>query len=221
MVAKLFGALALVCVLAGCERPSPPAPSPVPAPAPAPQPVPVPAPAPDPAPVPAPAPPAGRIDMGAVRVARSSSREVLDFAIVCSFVSFGALHDRIEIRSTCPASWPAFDIGGALQSATLWVFLQDGSRWIAAGAERLRPNQINDWKPQPPPALVIASFWEGRNFYEMTGRNPAAGDLVGLMLAAGQSRLGHDVTVRERSNAIVVRWPDAAGGFPLSIVWSE
>lgn len=133
---------------------------------------------------------------------------------------------RLVVEHANP--WPAVSIDGGppSQAATLWVFLYlpDG-KWHAAGAERLRPTQI-DGDPKPEDSDL--SKWIGESWlYDagrwgpMAGYRPRPGELVGLMVAAGSSRSDDQAPVRERTNVVQIAWPGPTGAPDAAFVWSE
>jgi len=165
------------------------------------------------------------IDLAHVRVV-GASRRILDFPITARLSGWGWDRNAMFIRSDGADHWPAVPVepgGEPAQAATLWVFLNIGGIWFATGAERLRPNQVNGSKPEGSPATLIGEDWlyDPNRWKEMAGYNPVPGEHVGVMIAAGSTRSDDNTPVQERSNILVIAWPDALGQNPCTVVWTE
>jgi hypothetical protein len=118
----------------------------------------------------------------------------------------------MHLEFTKQGQWPPVRLGDALQEATFWVFLIINGQWHGTGAERLRPNQID--KPEDQKVSnFIAQGWlfDPHRWGPMAGYVPTVGELVGLMVTAGDQRGADNATVRERTAVVLVRWPDDAG----------
>ena len=155
-----------------------------------------------------------------------SSPAVLGFPATATFDAFGLVPGSMTIRTSGTGHWPAVAIesGGApVQSGTLWVFLNIGGQWYATGAERLRPTQVNGGKPEGSPTDLIGAGWlyDVNRWGPMANYNPAAGEIVGVMVAAGSTRSDNNTPVKERTNILAIHWPGAAGANPATVVWSE
>lgn len=123
----------------------------------------------------------------------------------------GSLH----IRHTKETVWPSVMIETAQQQATFWILAQIGGQWVAAGMERLRPNQQD--KPEgDDPAGFITGFVEGRNFGAFNGHHFNEGDRLGFMVVQGNTRLAQDAPLRERSLVVEMAFPPNG-----QILWTE
>lgn len=157
----------------------------------------------------APAPAAAQIPLSQVRILHTREN-VLQFPVTAQLTEIqfqpGDPQGNLHLRFTKQGQWPPIDIGGALQEATLWIIARIDGEWIAAGMERLRPNQID--KPEgPDPAGFLAGWVEGRNFGPFSGHAYAFGEPIGVFVVAGQSRLGGDFIVRERTDVVELAFP--------------
>src|SRR5262245_58949821 len=123
----------------------------------------------------------------------------------------GSLH----LRHTKETAWPSVMLDTAQQQATFWVLAQINGQWVAAGMERLRPNQQD--KPEGnDPRGFIAGFVEGRNFGPFNGQNFRDGDLMGFMVVQGDTRLNANAPLRERSLVVAMAFPPSG-----QILWEE
>lgn len=155
-----------------------------------------------------------------------SSAAVLGFPATATFDSFSLVPGTMTIRTSGTAIWPAVAIepnGAPVQSGTLWVFLHIGGQWYATGAERLRPTQLNGGKPEGSPTDLIGAGWlyDVNRWGPMAGYNPAPGEIVGVMVVAGSTRSDNQTPVKERTNILAIKWPNASGANPVTVVWSE
>lgn len=159
------------------------------------------------------------IPLDQVRVVAGAG-EVLTFPVTAQITEFGMLPGRLHIRYTTQGQWPPIDIGGALQEATVWFFANINGEWVAAGMERLRPNQID--KPEgDDPTGFIPGFIEGRDFGPFNGYAFRAGEPLGVLVAAGSSRFDATFLVRERTRLIVVPYPSNVGVSGPPFLWTE
>ena len=123
----------------------------------------------------------------------------------------GSLH----LRHTKEAVWPFVMLDTAQQQATFWVLAQINGQWFAAGMERLRPNQQD--KPEGDnPRGFIAGFVEGRNFGPFNGHTFQQGERIGFMVVQGDTRLGNNAPLRERSLVVEMAFPPSG-----QILWEE
>jgi hypothetical protein len=103
----------------------------------------------------------------------------------------------------------------AQQQATFWVLAQIGGQWVAAGMERLRPNQQD--KPEGSERSgFIAGFVEGRNFGPFNGHTFQQGERIGVMVVQGDTRLNNNAPLRERSLVVEMAFPPSG-----EILWEE
>jgi len=195
------------------RRPSPAAPTPPPPP---------PAPVPEPTPPPAPAPPSAPdgFNLNDVRIV-GGSPDVRGWAITSDITELSMTGGYFHIDHTRRCQWPGVDMGGALQEATIWIFERINGQWYGTGGERLRPCQTDKGLGSP---LEIASGWFYNSYWApFTGHQPANGEMVGFMVAAGSTRADNNAPVHERTRIVMIPWPGAGGGRwnQSSFAWIE
>ena len=169
------------------------------------------------------------IDLTQVKVL-GGNPGVLQFPQSATLTHFGIVPNAMEIHTTGAEAWVPvpLDANGTTQLATLWVFLQINGQWCAAGAERLRPSQVNGIKPVADPSAgglstLVGNGWlyDPNRWHEMAGYNPKPGEAVGVMVVAGSTRSDDKTPTRARTQVIVVEWPGAAGANPMKVLWFE
>lgn len=152
-----------------------------------------------------------------------ADRGVLNFPVTARLTTFRVEPGAMTIHTTGAESWPAVDIDGSgpSQAATLWVAERIAGVWYATGAERLRPGQINGPKPEAegPGALatLIGSDWlyDSSRWRPMAGYNPAFGEPVCVMVAAGSTRSDNQTPVQARTQWLCLSWPNG------TTLWQE
>lgn len=158
------------------------------------------------------------------------SPPVLHFPITCRMDSISIVRGSMTISTRGnSSSWPAvsIDSGPPVQSATLWVLEQIDGVWYGAGAERLRPNQVNGSKPEAEDdgavGRLIGNGWlyDPNRWGPMGNYNPPAGAHIGFVVVAGSTRSDSQTPVQERCDVVEVIWPAGNGSNPLPIVWRE
>jgi len=141
--------------------------------------------------------------------------DVLSFPATAEITELAFRPGSLHLRYTKQGIWPPVPFGDAAQEATVWILAHINGEWVAAGMERLRPNQID--KPEGnDPAGFVAGFVEGRDFGPFNGHVFQPGEHVGVMVVAGNSRLGADFTVRERTRVVEAIYPPDG-----TILWTE
>lgn len=167
------------------------------------------------------------IDLSAVRVLNGNPH-VFGLPVTARFESIGLAPGTMTIKSSGTSGWPMVDIDGQgpSQAATLWVLLSFDGQWYAAGAERLRPGQLNGTKPEAQPQYggletLIGDGWFGKHDIPLRNARLRRGQPVGFCLVPGSTRFDTQIPVQGRSDVIVVEWPDANGANPLREVWRE
>lgn len=169
---------------------------------------------------------AAQIPLDQVTVVGSPGR-VLSFRPAASIDRLALVPGALHLEVSHQTAWPAVSIDGGepVQAATLWVFLQIGGRWYAAGAERLRPGQIaGDDKPEDANVnnfIGVSWLYDSGRWGPMAGYTPRAGELVGMMVAAGSSRSDDQAPVQERTKVVAFAWPGAGGSADIRPVWTE
>lgn len=152
------------------------------------------------------------IDLSTVEYVNSPN--ISDWPITSEFRSLRFENQVISVDHSRLGLWPPVPYESTTQEATIWVFFRIGGRWLGTGGERLRPGQRDKSLDAPshigPGWLYAADRWR-----EMANYVPRPGELVGFLIAAGDTRGGGNVVLRERTNVVVVKFPDDAGGrFP-------
>jgi hypothetical protein len=141
--------------------------------------------------------------------------DVLSFAPTSQITELEFRRGSLHLRHTKETVWPSVMLDTAQQQATFWVFAQIGGQWVAAGMERLRPNQQD--KPEgDDPTGFITGFVEGRNFGAFNGHTFQRGDPMGFMVVQGNTRLAQDAPLRERSLVVEMAFPPSG-----AILWTE
>jgi hypothetical protein len=152
------------------------------------------------------------IDLANVRV-EGSNPEVLTWPITSELQEFWIRPGTMRVRYDKQGQWPPVDMGGALQEATVWVFVRINGEWIGTGAERLRRNQMDKPQSDRPIETIGTSWLYARDRWPtLASYVPHDGELVGFMVAAGSTRSDFNVTVRERTNVVLARYSDWDGG---------
>lgn len=141
--------------------------------------------------------------------------DVLSFTPTSQITELEFRRGSLHVRHTKETSWPSVMIETAQQQATFWILAKIGGQWVAAGMERLRPNQQD--KPEGnDPTGFITGFVEGRNFGAFNGHTFQHGDPMGFMVVQGNTRLAQDAPLRERSLVVEMAFPPSG-----NIVWTE
>jgi len=163
------------------------------------------------------------IDLATVKIV-GGAEGVRGFNPTASLDSFEVKRGGMTIRTSATAGWPAVAIetgGEPVQSATLWVCTRPQGAWVCAGAERLRPNQLNGTKPEAedPGAVetLIGGGWlyDSGRWKEMAGYNPAMNTPIGVFIASGSTRSDEQYTVHERTKLQIRTWPTG------ELLWTE
>ncbi len=164
---------------------------------------------------------ADAFDLAAVTIV--SSPEVRDFAVTSRLTSLAFAPGTITIDHSLRGTWPPVVISddGTTQEGTIWVFFHIGGQWYATGGERLRPDQTTKELPQPS-AIGREWLYDPGRWGAMTGYVPSPGDLVGFMVVAGSTRSDDHVIARERTNVVLVPFPEdgVATSYP-PFAWEE
>lgn len=132
-----------------------------------------------------------------------------------------ALLTRLELRPTGvhvdftkrdgPDSWPdvPFITAGEKLQYTLWIALKIDGQWYTSGCIQFwRGLDINGGPPQD---YANNWYYDATRWRPMTGHQPAVGESVGFFVTAGNARNSGASVVNERSNVVVVAFPDGKG----------
>jgi hypothetical protein len=148
-------------------------------------------------------------------VSNGQPADVLSYTVTSKITELEFRSGSLHLRHTKETVWPFVMLDTAQQQATLWVMAQINGQWVAAGMERLRPNQQD--KPEGDnPRGFIAGFVEGRNFGPFNGHTFRDGELMGFMVVQGDTRLNAKSSLRERSNVVAMAFPPNG-----EILWEE
>lgn len=106
-----------------------------------------------------------------------------------------------------PDYWPP-GWTGPLQY-TLWIFENLNGQWYASGG-------IEFWygcdrNGGPPSGLGTNWFYDPNRWGPLANRQPAVGEQVGFMISAGDARNNGGTLIQERSNIVLVPFPDDTG----------
>ncbi|MFO0602564.1 MAG: NBR1-Ig-like domain-containing protein [Polyangiales bacterium] len=152
-----------------------------------------------------------------------ASPDVRDFPVTSRITSISFRPGTFHIDHERRGMWPPVQIDpdGTTQEATVWVFFHIDGRWYATGGERLRPNQT-DKALDNPSSIGPDWLYDRGRWGDMTGYVPSPGDLVGFMVVAGSTRSDNHVIARERSGAVLIRFPrdGEETSFP-AFAWQE
>ena len=148
-------------------------------------------------------------------ISNGQPADVLSFTPTSKITELEFRSGSLHLRHSKETAWPFVMLDTAQQQATFWVLAQINGQWVAAGLERLRPNQQD--KPEGDnPRGFIAGFVEGRNFGPFNGHNFRDGDLMGFMVVQGDTRLNANAPLRERSLVVEMAFPPSG-----EILWEE
>jgi hypothetical protein len=154
------------------------------------------------------------IDLSTVQY--HNSPNVSGWPITSELTALSLRPGNMHLEFTTQGQWPPVPLGDAFQEATFWVFLNVDGTWHGTGAERLRPNQKNKPEDQKVSNYIAESWlYDPHRWGPMARYVPRVGELVGVMVAAGDQRGADNANVRERTAVMLVKWPDDAGAdFP-------
>lgn len=128
---------------------------------------------------------------------------------VASDPTIGGVAPTFSAQSTWPDYTPP-GWTGPLQY-TLWLFLNIGDTWYGSGIIQFwRGLTANGGGP-----LNVGPNWvyDPVRWGPMAGHQPAVGELIGMMVSAGNARGQFTVTsVKERSQVVTFPFPPATGG---------
>src|SRR5579862_9482702 len=167
-------------------------------------------------------PAAAQIDIARLQI--ENSPDVRDWAPTATITTIEFWRGAgIHIAFDKNASWP--DVvppgwDGPVQY-TVWMLLQIDGRWYGSGViECWRDRQSTDDTDVTETNQIARNWLYDSRWGPMQGHQPQAGELVGIMVTAGDAR-GKDVHgVAERSRIVEIAWP-AASGSAATVVWVE
>jgi hypothetical protein len=111
-------------------------------------------------------------------------------------------------------SWPdvPFKTPGEDVEYTLWIALNIDGQWYTSGCITFYRGL--DRSGGPPSQYAMNWYYDAIRWAPMTGHQPAVGEWVGFFVTAGRARNITDrsgSTVYERSNVVVIPFPDDTG----------
>ncbi len=113
-------------------------------------------------------------------------------------------------KQTGTARWPDYNAGSVgLVQYTLWMFENIGGQWYGSGG--IRYGSADYQQGGAPSSFGVNWFYDPTRWGVMANRQPAVGELVGFMVSAGDARDSDGTNVQERSNLVVVPFPDDTG----------
>ena len=168
---------------------------------------------PGPAPLPIPIGPApgDAINLGQAAIHNSPS-DVAGWPATATITRLVLAPSGAHVEFTKQNEWPDVTYpgwGGPLQY-TLWIVLNINGQWHASGC-------IEYWKglyESGGPVNRYAQDWyyDPMRWGPMAGHQPAPGEQVGFLVTAGDARNNGGSALRERSNVVVVPFPNNNGG---------
>lgn len=149
---------------------------------------------------------------GALAWAQTATLTVLDWSAAGVSVTFS--------KQTGVGRWPDILFPGSDDPTqtlqyTLWGFLQVAGQWYASGV-------IQFWfgldrNGGPPSGMANNWFYDPGRWGPMSGHQPAAGETIGMMVAAGDQRnQSAPNSVLERSQIITFPFPASDGGIRVT-----
>lgn len=113
-----------------------------------------------------------------------------------------------HLNHTKLGQWAPVLVGpNTLQEATIWLFVNLGSGWIGAGAERLRPSQSDKPEAQLYSQWFVNLFYDANRWGPLATLIPAEGMPTAMLITAGSTRVDNKYIVQERTNLIQFAWP--------------
>lgn len=150
-------------------------------------------------------------------IVMNSPSDIGSWAETATITSLALYPDGVRIDFTKrdgAGSWPdvPFLTPGENLEYTLWIVIQIGGQWYTSGC--LQYWRGLDRMGGPPSQYAMNWYYDPGRWGVMTSHQPAVGEWVGFFVAAGNERnvTDHSGTmVLERSNVVLVRFPDDAG----------
>ena len=173
------------------------------------------APAPEiPPPAPEPAQDTGNndaLDLGSA-VVMNSPRDIANWAVTTRINTLDIGTNGVYIDFDKKNAWPEVTPPGweGPLTYTLWIVLNVNGRWITSGCmEYWRGLARNGG---PPTEYASNWYYDPIRWGAMVGHQPAPGEMVGFFVSAGDARNNGPISVKERSNVVLVPFPGAGGG---------
>jgi hypothetical protein len=170
-------------------------------------------PAPEPTPPPAAAEP-GTTDAMDLRVVAvyNSPIDIANWAVTTKINRIDLGTNGVFIDFDKKDVWPEVTPPGweGPLTYTLWIVINVNGRWYTSGC-------IEYWRGLDrnggPPAEYAANwYYDAIRWGPMVGHQPAPGETVGFFVSAGDARNNGPISVKERSNVVMVPFPGAGGG---------
>jgi hypothetical protein len=169
---------------------------------------------PAPAPTPAPVSSGGdQIDLHSAIVRGGCCGDVANWPVTTQIRVIDANSGGWFVDFSAKNSWPeAVPVGwsGGIQY-TLWIVEKINGQWITAGG-------VEFWKGLarqggPPSQLAGNWYYSPQVWGELAGHQPAAGEIVGMFVTAGDQRAKDIRVVTERSNVVLLPYPGDGGAY--------
>ena len=141
----------------------------------------------------------------------NSPGDVASWAVTTKLSVLNLMPSGAHVEFDKESSWPEVvppGWSGGLQY-TLWIVLNINGQWHASGC-------IEYWKglyESGGPVSQYAQNWyfDPIRWAPMSGHQPAPGEQVGFLVTSGDARNNGPNIIRERSNVVLVSFPDAGG----------
>jgi hypothetical protein len=164
-------------------------------------------------PPPAPVPSNGdQIDMHTV-IVRGPGGDVANWPVTTRIrvidANFGGFFVDFDAKSRWPEVVPPGWAGGI--QYTLWIVEKINGQWITAGG-------VEYWRGLerqggPPSRLASNWYYNAQVWGELASHQPAPGEQVGFFVTAGDQRAKDVRAVTERSNVVLLPFPNDGGGY--------
>lgn len=141
-------------------------------------------------------------------VAVWSSPDVSGWAQTSTMTRWAFDPGLISLNHTKLGQWQPVLVGpNTLQEATIWLFVNLGSGWIGAGAERLRPNQSTKVEQTNYSEWFVNLFYDANRWGPLATLTPTVGMPTAMLITAGSTRVDNKYVVQERTDLIQFSWP--------------
>lgn len=130
-----------------------------------------------------------------------------------TFLDLGVGGAHVEFtKRDGPGSWPDYlppGWDGPLEY-TLWIVLKINGHWYASGCmEFWRGLDRNGGGPA---GYAQNWYYDPGRWGPMSSHQPSPGEQVGFLVTAGDARNNGGTILRERSNVVMVSFPNSGGG---------
>jgi hypothetical protein len=141
----------------------------------------------------------------------NSPSDVASWPATSTLTRLDLMPSGVHVESTKQDSWPEVvppGWSGGLQY-TLWIVLNINGQWYTSGC-------IEYWRglyESGGPVTNYAQDWyyDPIRWGPMAGHQPSPGEQVGFFVTAGDARNNGPISVKERSNVVIVSFPSSGG----------